>query len=638
MSTAFLNSKALAVNGRSLSATYIAEEVGFFTHCLLRMGDTLNQDCFRPVAVIDRFLGHALDPVHLPSIAQDASTGLTYWAMSTEDEDRTASPTVLELKIASTDRRQSAQLGDVLYIAGAAMQAFDGRHAHEAGGFLTRPFISSTAPSATVGALDSPGSIYQTIVVQEARDAKNRRIQSAPSNLVEQNLPTETSMTVVAQRSLSFRDTEVADNFTALTIQVAPTAAVYRTLNTVDGNGTFHLDQSIPSPRQALKGQISTTLIQSDVAISDDSILYTQGARGALSGPLEFVCPDPCTTLAASADHILSGGLPEETRIQESRPLFVAEQVQWSDTLGFYRDTRDRVLAVARLDERRIAFTATELFEMDGPGVDDNGLGEIGAPRRLPSDVGLYGGVLGWRSMVEISAGILFQGLSNQIYLLPRGGVTPIPIGFAIEDTLSLYPDISSAVYMNEDQTVRFTCNNTAGTESVILLFNVRFTEWYMEGPYAFGIRAATKASGRYYLVTSANTVLRQRTSDTPLAFVAHAWRAGITHPFDPGMMGRVLAFWFYGTFRGNCRIRAIANWDDGSTETHDWVDVVGLTVGSQFVYRFEFDQSKCESCTVDFEVASFQSELTEGLQFNYWAIEREASGVPNQVGPEQMT
>jgi hypothetical protein len=101
-----------------------------------------------------------------------------------------------------------------------------------------------------------------------------------------------------------------------------------------------------------------------------------------------------------------------------------------------------------------------------------------------------------------------------------------------------------------------------------------------------------------------------------------------------------VHAFWFYGTFRGNCRIRAIAKYNEKTSETeiHPWVDVYDLEPGAQYVYRFEFDQTKCENVQVDFEIDSLQSQATRGLDYTYWAIEGESSEVPNELGPESMT
>jgi len=638
ISWAECNSKPLVVNSRSLLSALIQEEVGFYTQCMLRHGDTTSPFNMRAVAVINRFLGHQLTNFHLPQIAHDTSTGLTYMPVSTEDADRRCAPEVLEIKIASTDRRQTVQLGDVLYMAGSITMAYDGRVTQEAGGFLCRPFIQSFAGGGVGGALDLLGT-YQSVAVAEFRDAKNRRIQSAPSNLAQVTLAGATNaITTTIVGPLTFRDLGTADGITPRQLQQAPTVVSYRTLNVNNGNGTFQLDVSTPLPQAAQHDRVTAGLIQSDVALSDEPVLYTQGARGALSGPLEFVCPDACCTLAASADRILTGGLPNDSQIQESRPLFPGEQAQWNDTPGFYRDVRNRILAVWRLDERRVLWTATEIFECDGPGVDDNGLGDLGAPRRLPSDVGLYGGILGWRSIVEMSAGVMFQGLADQIYLLPRGGVTPVAIGGAVEDTLAAYPTISAAVYMPEDQTVRFCCNNLAGTESVILLFDVRFGEWFIEGPYAFTIRSAARASGRFYLLTSLNTLLRQRTTDVPIAYVNHAHRSSPVHPWGgPGMFGRFDASWCVGTYNGDFQVRSIVKFDERDTETSEWHSVVGLTVGQQFVKRFAFDQMKCESVSVDFEFRAFQGQAAQGPHLTYWAIEGEASKVVNQLGPEDM-
>jgi hypothetical protein len=640
--TIFLTASALAAKHRVLQdevlhVLAVSDGDGFFTGVLIEANEA-EHNTRRPAAVNGRLVTEIPDPTHIPSMAQDASTGKCYWPALETDGRGASVPRIVEFDVASQERRQSVELGGVLYIAGGIPLAHDGLVVGEAGGFLTRPVLPSAVDGSS-GSLDADGT-YQLAAHMEYRDAHGNRIRSPISNVLEHTLTGGSDaiqVTFITPASLWGLGSDVSVSATPFAGQMS--LALYRTLDTDDGNITFHFDQaeavfSIVGASPA-GGIIST---QSDDDISDEEIIYTQGARGALSGPLEFICPDPCVTLAASADRVLSGGLPERSRFQESRPLFPGEQVQWSDSAGFFRDVRGDVLAVSRLDERRLIFTAGEIFEADGPGLDDNGIGDIGAARRLPSDVGLYGGHLGWRSMIEISAGLLFQGTENQIYLLPRGGVTPVAVGFAVEDTLAEYPDIAAAVYMNEDQTVRFFCNNEAGDESIVLLFNVRFGEWFVEGPYDFAIRSAARAGGRLYVLTSQNTVLRQLETLTPSTAFSTAWRSGDVHPFKPGMFGKVLAPWFYGTYRGNCRIRSIIRFSDGSSETHEWVDVVGKADGDPFVFRFEFDQNKCESCRVDFEVAPFQGQATRGLDYNYWALETEAEGVPNQVSPEEMS
>jgi hypothetical protein len=591
----------------------------------------------RPVTVIDRGLAAEPSPFHLPKLTKDTSTGLSYWPHLTQTSETNGQPRITELKLNGTDRRQSTELGGALYIAGGIMHVFDQRCIGEAGGFLTRPFIYELVGLAD-GSLETAG-IYQVSAKFELFDSLDRRMQSAPSELKEHTL-TGADNGILARITgvFSYWDNSAAD-LVIVEARAVPFMVTYRTQDTNGGQITLHQDQNqlMSSPWEGA-GVSNVTLDQSDVDISDNEVLYTQGARGALSGPLEFICPDPCTSVAASADRVLSGGLPRDSAFQESRPLLVGEQVQWSDSIGFYRDIRGRILAVARLDERRIIFTEGEIFEADGPGVDDNGLGEIGAPRRLPSDVGLYGGVHGWRSIVEMSAGILFQGLRTQLYLLPRGGVTPVAIGFAVEDTLDAYPVITSATYLPEDQTVRFTCNDDAGTESIVLLFNVRFGEWFTEGPYAFTIRAATKHEGRFVMLTSGNAVMRQRTSDVPLVYVPTAWRSDVLHPFKPGMFGQILAVWFYGRFKGDTRARAVVRFDDGDPVYHEWIEVHGLTVGEQFVYRFEFEATSCESIMVDFEFEALQGQATEAVDYNFFALEIEPSNTPYLIGPENRT
>jgi hypothetical protein len=633
--TGKLTSKIRNVNSLLAFGMSMIEGTGQETACLAHIFRSF-RFLARPVTVVDRLLAGAPSAFHLPSLCTDASTGLSYWGHLTKTVDGNSQPRVTEFKANATDRRQSVEIGGSLYIAGGVLHVFDARCLGEAGGFLIRPSIIGAVGNNS-GALNLSG-VYQFTLKFEMNDSLDRRVQSAVSELVEITLSAiQDQVDLTGYGVFSYWDATEADS-TPNTQRAQPFIVTYRTLDTLAGNITFHLDLSsaMNAPWSGIVNGL--TSVQSDVSLSDNEIIYTQGARGQLSGPLDFVTPDPAITLAASSDRVMTGGLPRDSAFQESRPLLIGEQVQWSDSFAFYRDVRGRILAVARLDERRILFTASEIFECDGPGIDDNGLGDIGSPRRLPSDVGLYGGRLGWRSLVEMSAGILFQGARDQIYLLPRGGVTPIAIGGAVEDTLDLYPVISAAVYIASDQTVRFFCNNEAGTESVVLLLDVRFNEWFFEGPYAFTFRAATKQGDRLMLLTSLNTVLRQRTQTTPLAFVANSWRSGVIHPWKAGMFGRIDAVWFYGTVRGNCRIRCIVQYDEQDTETHEWVEVFNRTAGSQFRYRFGFDQLKCESVKVDFEIVDFQGEATAGLDYTYWAIEGEASGVPNEVGPEEMT
>lgn len=617
-----LNSKLLNIRGRSMFAALVVEAVdGSATHLLVNLQQANSGACFYLTsAVSDRLIAKACNTAELPNLAFDvnAASLKAYWIRAVEASNGAGQQEIYEHEIASTARRQTAQLGDALYLAACLMGVFDGRSFTEAG-WLERPVLTTVAEFGG-GAL-TVGGLYQFVAVFETSDSHGNRIQSHPSDVGSFQLTAGNNVitwSVTGTRSLR-RLRFVQGGITAQGAFVS--LVIYRTQA---NNITFYRDTVASiSPLTAPGLTITGQSIQSDLALGANEVLYTQGARGALSGPLPFLTPEGCSSLAASADRILGGGLPALARIQESRPLFVAEQSNWSDGVGFQRETRGRVLAVQRLDERRIVWTSTELFELDGEGLDDNGIGTLGAPRRLPSDVGLYGGVLGWRSIVECSLGIMFQGLSDQIYLLPRGGSTPTPIGMAVQDRLAAFPVVTSATYMSADQTVRFTCNNVGATDSISLLYDIVQGEWVTEGPYGTPTASSIPYQGRMVLLQN-NVVRQQRSQHPPAALIANAWRSGSLHPFGLGAFGLVLSTQFYGEYRGDCLLKCIFTFDDGTTTETILQEVNAITLGvlsnaanafivtptnvtiaqgAPFSAKFTPDQIKCECVRVDFEV-----------------------------------
>lgn len=616
---ATLNSKLLTSRTHGLFACRLTEGASASTHMLAQYYLVDNLTVI-PTAIADRLQAVASAAAELPNLAFDAARQRLYWMRSVLANADFSQVSVMELGISRQDRRQTAALGDALYLAGAITTVYEGRSLTEAN-FLDRPTVTITGQGVTGAGLDLLG-VYQFVGVFEAYDAHGNRVQSPPSDVV-----TGTLTGANNQFNVSLSGPHSLRSVISLTgvfgeVERPPLLVLYRTRNNADGNLTFYREtSSIASvPIEAAVAFISNL---PDDTLDDREILYTQGARGAQSGALPFVAPEGCGSIAASADRILTGQLPALSRIQESRPLFPSEQANWSDSIGFIRDTRGRVLAVARLDERRIIWTDFEMFEMDGEGLDDNGNGTLGAPRRIPSDTGLFGGDLGWRSIVECSLGLMYQGLSDQIYLLPRGGGAPQPIGMAVQDRLAAFPTVTSGTYMPQDQTVRFTCNNTGGTDSIQLLYDIVQQAWITEGPFGFPIASSANYQGRMTILGS-NIVRQQRAQHPPVAFIANAWRSGSLHPFGLGQWGRVLNFQFYGEYRGDCTLRCIATYDDLTTETLKHAEVnaldvwqaanapnsflatlsaTTLAVGAPFSFKFTPDRIKCECVRVDFEV-----------------------------------
>src|SRR5690606_21023628 len=131
-----------------------------------------------------------------------------------------------------------------------------------------------------------------------------------------------------------------------------------------------------------------------------------------------------------------------------------------------------------------------------------------------------------------------FQGRADQIYLLPRGGGAPVAVGHAVEDKLALYPVITSATYLPNDQQARFTCNDSEGSDGIVLIYDVTWREWFTEGPFGALIAAATKYQDRMVMLLG-NVVYQQRTAHPPAAFIQSAWRSSVVHPFGLGNLGR---------------------------------------------------------------------------------------------------
>lgn len=610
--------KLLNIGQRAFFGAITAEGTDAATHLLLSSEQTNFE------TVTDRLVASQQPLFKLPNMAEDTSTGRAYWLQSTLGQARNTYE-VLRFSVEEQQRRQAAALGDTLYMAGGITCAFDGKALSEAG-FLDRPVITSVT-QAVSGSLTALGT-YQLVAVYEYIDANGNRIQSPPSDVFEETLAGAADQLIVFVRAAHSIRRALVQLVTQDTagLDSAPVIVIYRTRNAADGNLTLFRDIEILTITGV--GEIfNGSCIQSDASLEDNEVLYSQGERGAQSGPLPFLAPEPCGVMWPSADRILSGQLPSSANIQESRPLLTGEQANWSDSIGFFRATRGRILAVARLDERRIIWTETEIFEMDGEGVDDNGLGTIGAPRRLPSDCGIYAPPgapeTAWQSIVECQLGIFFRGTETLIYLLPRGGVTPAPIGLDVQDRLAAFPNVAAAVYVPTDQTVRYVCNNSGNTDSLQLIWCIEEQTWITEGPYGAATLSACAYQGRMTTLRG-NVVQQQRSSLTPAALIANAWRSGVIHGGGLGAWIRALNAQFYGEYRGDCALRCIFTFDDLTTETltaevnavaavananqsnvflATYTATTLLSAGSPYSFKFHPGQIKCESCKVDFEI-----------------------------------
>lgn len=117
---------------------------------------------------------------HPQAITRDPTTGFLYQATLVAGNDLfTTVPRVTQYKYGTTARRQTAQLGNLLYVSGALPAVFDSRMLAESG-FTERPLIQSFTPGTGGGQLIG-GAAYDYVATWEWLDADNNLQRSAIS-------------------------------------------------------------------------------------------------------------------------------------------------------------------------------------------------------------------------------------------------------------------------------------------------------------------------------------------------------------------------------------------------------------------------------------------------------------------------
>jgi hypothetical protein len=587
------------------------------THCLVLLPQ-------QPCGAKDHYTS-AETQQQLPHLATDTSTGRVYWANAVRDVDGVATPLATEFALRSTARIQSASIGGHLYLATGALYTYDGRELAESG-FLDQPQIISATPSNGAGSL-TPSTVYTVTVTWERTDALGHLHTSAPApvELVTMGGSDDT-ITIVATTPHSIRRNASNETFGGAVKVIAWSTT---------SNGTALQRAVVTTAGQPSLGDtVSLVILGPDATIAEQAVLYTQGARGALSGPLRFETALPSRYVWASKDRLLLGGQPYAPSIQESRPLFTSEPIQWSLGIGFFTAVRGPITAVAVLDEQRFVFTAREIFAVPGDGIDDTGRGTLGPAVKLPSECGC----IDWRSMVEVGAGLMFQGANDKIYLMPRGGGAPAWIGQPVRDTLEAFPLITSATLVERDQTVCFTACNTALTDSRLLVYDLRAQAWYVDEPPAPLVLTSSCASDGVLAVTTAAGAV-QRQIGTPAQFVSMLVESGDVHAAGPDGWAQYYAVTLLATYRGQCTVTMSYSLDGGTSYTvHPRVyEVSGLADGARVRRVWQLGQLQGESLRVRYEVTDLGGVASRGLGLHSHAVLAEAvAGVPRPPASDQ--
>ena len=550
-------------------------------------------------ALTNKFASTATDATHIPKIAKDASTGKLYWPALIVDDADVSRLSIFELDFLSSARRQTAQIGGLLYIGGGAVGVYDSRELSQASFFL-KPYMTA-AGSNGAGSLPS-GVTLLTSVVIEGRDALG--------NLIESDIGDVASVAMGG-----------TDDTITLTVDSPIGRPVFDRLFV--GHRSISGISQLRRAESALASPV--TLLASDTTVRANGIIYTQAGRAALGAILPNEAPFPADYLWKFGSRLLAANA---NAAQVSKELFPGRQVEWSGAVGFTIPTiPERIKGCAALDRRGLLFTAERIYSFEGDGPNDAGEGRYSEPVAIPGSTGLYD----WRSLVETPMGLFFQGSNQQIWLLPRDGSPPVWIGQPVRDTLDDFPVVTSATLVTKEQLVCFTCNSAA-LSSRIVCYDLRAKTWIVDEPNLPNtIDAACSYNGRLAFL-SGGVVYTEKASLTPNTFIEHGLTTGTVNAFGSGW-GKYPCFGLVGEYRGDCDLYARVSYDDGKSYTtlskiHQLRAAGGYVAGDTVDVEWVPARWKAQSYRIDFS-ARTPGSASEGFVFNNWWI-----GTLGESGP----
>lgn len=547
-------------------------------------------------------------------------SGAFVWAALTlpPNADPTAStldtlPTLYRFEVERQRRVRRARLGGNLYTAGGLVSVFDGVRTYEQDWCTTPTFDEITAQTGA-GDLISE-TVYTYARVLEWTDAQNQRLFSAPSTPVQANLS-------AGQNTVRL---EVSPPFTRKLDAAMGGASINDIVYRSKSDGTVLRELT------RLKWSVGQTTAQSVTDATDDCgcdgkpIIYTQGNRGAVSGPLQNDAVNACDYIWSGRDRIIIG---RRDGVQWSLRMNETDAVGFSNNSAFFKRIAG-VTGVASLDERWIVFTKEAVWEITGDGPDDDGLqGEFSAPRRLPSD----GGCVDSRCLVEVSAGLIYQQSSDRLYLLPRGGGAPVWFSQPVRSTLAAYPVITSGVYVRRDNTVVFTCNNSGGTAGVLVVHDLRSGDWYVDELASTPVVLGSDAWGGAHAICAASFVRVQTQSFADVsAAIGMRIKTGAIRPFGTNAWGAAHTLTLLAEYRDACTVGCRFSFDNGKTfTTLTSFALSGKAAGDAVVLQWSLPRTRTDHVVIEWSTT--HATPTEGIVFNAFTLEVEAADGPPRL------
>ena len=481
------------------------------------------------------------------------------------------------------ERLQPATLQGQTMFSGPRVCVYDGARFYASGLFNGPAELYLTDLGVVASGLGA--GTYQYCAVWERVDSLGQRTLSAPSNPV--------SITVIANTKVQIQVSTpppCGNNGRAgLNNGFDYYRRFYRTLA---GGSVFYALPVLAATATLVDVLPAATYNQSvqpasdvsaDATISDNEVLYTQGAQGGLSGILQNDEPPSAKFVAAGSDRFILGGLDEPSAVQLSKLVFPGEAVRWSASAAFKQYIDADVTGVAAQDGQWLVFSRVAIFAFGGEGPDDSGQGTFTEPVKLPSAVGCLSG----RSICATPIGLFFQGEAG-IYLLPRGGGTPQWIGQRIQDELASFPVVTTTYFDQTAGVAYMACCNAAGSAGILLGYDINQNEWFKDNVQTTVIVTIAKFNGQLLLngnITQISAAWKDNYTGAQDIVVAPVIATADIRPFGVLGAGRTRKAVLLGEFRSASNVTMLVevSTDSGTTYTTIGTFTMAGTAGTAF-------------------------------------------------------
>lgn len=232
----------------------------------------------------------------LPDLTRDETTGKYYWVNGIKNPDGDTVPVVTEFLLDSTKRRQTAQLGNLVYIGGGVPCVYDGKQVVESG-FLTRPEIISLTGSNGDGTL-LPGATYDYRLHWEWIDSDGNNHLSPPSEIQSVTLgAAEDTVTAVCSTPHSLRcNSGSTQQGSAVRLVLSRTLAT-KTDTTPSLTGS----ESIDPPQSSLDGLTLVIYYNNGSGGNFITVTFDSGST-SIAAVVQDVNDDTSGSVTASAD------------------------------------------------------------------------------------------------------------------------------------------------------------------------------------------------------------------------------------------------------------------------------------------------------------------------------------------------